>query len=127
MVAFPEHQRRAQQEIDHVVGRSRLPNFSDLPKLHYTHAMIKETMRWRPVAPFSMPHVSIGDDYYEGMFIPKGTIFIPNIVALNHDMREYGPDAELFNPQRFLESPNPDHLPLGTMATSLSASVVVSA
>ena len=68
MIAFPEVQRRAQVELDAVVGRNRLPTFVDAPRLPYARAIIRETLRWRPVAPFSILHVSTGEDWYEGMY-----------------------------------------------------------
>ena len=67
MIAFPEVQRRAQAEIDAVVGRNGLPTFADAPRLSYVCAIIKEILRWRPVAPFGMPHAATEEDWYEGM------------------------------------------------------------
>ena len=78
MVAYPDVQQRAQEELDSVVGRTRIPTFSDLPHLPYIRAMVKEALRWRPVAPFAIPHVSTEDDWYNGMFIPKGSMVIAN-------------------------------------------------
>ena len=60
MLAFPEVQRRAQAEIDDVVGRDRLPTFADSPRLPYVHAIIKEVLRWRPILPCGIPHAEIG-------------------------------------------------------------------
>ena len=102
MVAFPEAQRRAQAELDVVVGRDRLPTFSDAPHLPYIHALIKETLRWRSAAPFGLPHVATSEDWYEGMYIPKGTTCIANIWQCNHDRAVYGDDADEFRPERFL-------------------------
>ena len=51
MLLHPDVMRRAQQEIDTVVGRSRMPNFSDEPSLPYVSAIVKEVLRWRPVVP----------------------------------------------------------------------------
>ncbi|KIY64170.1 cytochrome P450 [Cylindrobasidium torrendii FP15055 ss-10] len=102
MLAFPEHQRRAQEELDRVVGRTRLPAFSDIDQLPYIHALIRETMRWRPVDPLGMVHVTVADDWYEGMYIPKGTIYVPNVWKFNHDEATYGPDADDFNPARWI-------------------------
>ena len=47
----PDVQRKAQAEIDAVVGQDRLPNFSDQAKLPYVNAIIKETLRWHPIFP----------------------------------------------------------------------------
>jgi len=51
MQLYPEVQRKAQEEIDRVVGRDRLPTISDRPNLPYIEAVIKELLRWNPVAP----------------------------------------------------------------------------
>ena len=51
MVKYPKVQKRAQEEIDRVVGRNRLPEFSDKDSLPYIFAMVKETVRWNMVNP----------------------------------------------------------------------------
>ena len=60
-----------------MVGRDRLPTFDDLPQLEYIGAIVSETLRWRPVAVLGgTPHATTADDWYEGMFIPKGSTII---------------------------------------------------
>ena len=51
LTLFPEVQRRAQAELDVVVGRDRLPTFDDRPRLPYIEALCKELMRWQMVTP----------------------------------------------------------------------------
>lgn len=51
MTLYPEAQRRAQAEIDSVIGVNRLPTFEDRPNLPYVEALFKEVLRWNPVAP----------------------------------------------------------------------------
>jgi cytochrome P450 len=51
LVLFPQVQRRAQAEIDAVIGRDRLPTFDDRPRLPYIDALCKELMRWQMVGP----------------------------------------------------------------------------
>ena len=51
MVMYPDIQRKAQAEVDRVVGRDRLPDFSDQPSLPYIEAIVRETLRWNPVVP----------------------------------------------------------------------------
>jgi len=104
MVAYPETQARAHAELDAVVGRSRLPTFADLPHLPYVRAMVKETLRWRPIAPSGVPHQTTEDDWYEGMFIPKGTICIPNVWHMNRDPEIFGKNTEHFDPARYLDA-----------------------
>ena len=52
MLKNPEAQRKAQEEIDRVIGSDRLPNFEDEPRLPYEGALVKEVFRWHQVAPF---------------------------------------------------------------------------
>ncbi|KAJ6540375.1 cytochrome P450 [Mycena capillaripes] len=102
MVLYPDVQSKVQAELDAVVGRSRLPTFADRDHLPYLQATVREALRWHPVDPVGLPHQSIEDDWYEGYFIPKGTICIPNVWALNRDVEAYGADAADFNPGRYL-------------------------
>src|SRR5579863_8460195 len=98
MIAYPEIQKRAQDQLDVVVGRARPPTFSDAPNLPYIQALVKETLRWRAALPLGIPHCITEDDWYEGMFIPKGTLCITNLWHCNLDPEAYGDDATKFNP-----------------------------
>ena len=46
MSLYPEVQKRAQEEIDRVVGKDRLPEFKDRDSLPYVAALIDECLRW---------------------------------------------------------------------------------
>jgi cytochrome P450 len=103
MIAYPEVQNRAHAELDEVVGSARPPTFADLPSLPYIRAMVKETLRWSPIVPLGVPHASSADDWYEGKFIPKGTICVQNMRVINYEPDVFGTDAGDFNPGRYLE------------------------
>ena len=103
MLSHPEVQVRAHTELDDVVGFARPPTFADLPSLPYIRAMVKEALRWSPSMPFGVPHASSADDWYEGMFIPKGTIILPNMRVINFDPAVFGGDSAQFNPARYLD------------------------
>ena len=109
MTAFPEVQVKAREEIDRVVGGQRLPSFQDRDSLPYIEAIIKETLRWHPLAPVGPPHMSDQEDEYRGYRIPKGAIILPSIKWFSADPGVY-PDPELFRPERFLE-PNEEPSP----------------
>ena len=79
MVMHPDMQRKAQEELDRVVGGDRMPTFEDRDSLPYLNALLKEVLRWHPVAPLAAPHRSTTDDEYNGYFIPAGTIVYPNL------------------------------------------------
>lgn len=51
MMHHPEVMRKAQAEIDAVVGRVRTPRFEDRDNLPYIRAIVRETLRWRPPGP----------------------------------------------------------------------------
>ncbi|KAJ3847214.1 cytochrome P450 [Lentinula lateritia] len=104
MILYPDVQEKVQEELDAVVGRDRLPTFADQESLPYLQATVREALRWHPVDPLGVPHQSNQDDWYEGYFIPKGTICIANVWSLNRDIEVYGPDASDFNPRRFLDN-----------------------
>src|SRR6266702_2255400 len=96
MLAYPEVQHQAHAELDEVIGSARPPTFADLPSLPYIRAMVKETLRWSLTVPFGVPHASSADDWYEGMFIPKGTICLQNMRLINSEPDVFGTDAERF-------------------------------
>ena len=51
MVKHPHVWKRAQAEIDAVVGTDRLPDFDDRSSLPFIDAIIREVLRWRPMLP----------------------------------------------------------------------------
>ncbi|KAG6898411.1 hypothetical protein C0992_004122 [Termitomyces sp. T32_za158] len=46
MVLHPECQKRAQEEIDSVIGTGHLPDFSDRESLPYVECILQETLRF---------------------------------------------------------------------------------
>lgn len=81
---YPEVQRKAQAEIDRVVGSGRLPDFSDEESLPYISAVVREVLRyvitcyqihfrlmqllnqprWRPVNPLGCSVQVLGGTIY---------------------------------------------------------------
>lgn len=59
MVLYPDVLKRAQAEVDSVVGRERMPSYGDQNNLPYIDAIVKEVLRWRPVAPLGQIHTSV--------------------------------------------------------------------
>ncbi|KAG8958071.1 hypothetical protein FRC00_003081, partial [Tulasnella sp. 408] len=108
MTLFPSVQKRAQAEIDRVIGSGRLPKFNDRSDLPYLHAAMLETLRWNTVLPNGVPHASRADDVYNGYFIPKGTTIIANVWGFSRDSKYY-PNPSMFDPERYLkQSPELD-------------------
>ncbi len=95
---------KARQELDIVVGRERLPTFDDSCKLPYISAIVEEVLRWRPVAPVGVPHVTNQEITYGGYRIPARSIIISNIWAIGREEEVYGRDTESFVPARWLDT-----------------------
>ncbi|TFK75553.1 cytochrome P450 [Pluteus cervinus] len=104
MIMYPDVQRKAQAEIDAVIGEDRLPTYADRDSLPYVNALALEALRWHSVTPTSVPHRVTEDNIYKGYFIPKGSIVTANIWGMAHDPAIYH-DPMVFNPARFLASP----------------------
>ncbi|KAG1880172.1 cytochrome P450 [Suillus subluteus] len=110
MVQHPYVLRRAQAELDDVLGSGesglpskakRLPTFKDRPKLPYCDAVFTETLRWGVPVPLNLPHRLTQPDTYEGMYIPQGSLVFGNIWAIMRDPGLYQ-DPEVFEPGRWL-------------------------
>ncbi|TFY70051.1 hypothetical protein EVG20_g2890 [Dentipellis fragilis] len=101
MTLFPDAQKKAQKEVDTVIGSGRLPTCEDKDSLPYVDAVCKEVLRWNPVAPLNIPHAAKADGFHNGYFIPKGTGIMVNLWTILHDPELYS-DPETFKPERFL-------------------------
>ena len=51
MALHPHVLKRAQEEVDRVIGKDRLPTFEDRENLPYVNALCKEVFRWENVVP----------------------------------------------------------------------------
>ncbi|KAJ7612206.1 cytochrome P450 [Roridomyces roridus] len=103
MIAYPEAQRKAQEEIDRVVGQDRLPNLDD--RLPYVQALILETHRFRPVSPMFVPHATTASERYNDYVIPSGSAIFANAWGMLHDPALFE-DPEDFRPERYLLTEN---------------------
>ncbi|KZT54938.1 cytochrome P450 [Calocera cornea HHB12733] len=103
MVLYPEVFRKVQAEIDSVSGGSA-PTFESRDQMPYLRAVMKETLRWRPVLPVGLPHMVAEDVEYKGYVVPKGTYIFGSIWNMCRDAQVY-PDYDTFRPERFLAEP----------------------
>ncbi|KZT32143.1 cytochrome P450 [Sistotremastrum suecicum HHB10207 ss-3] len=103
MVLHPEAQSRAQKELDALLRNERFPSFRDRQagNLPYLDALTKEVLRWAPVVPTAIPHVTRKEDEYRGWRIPAESLVIPNIWGVSRDDKLYK-DPHTFRPERFL-------------------------
>ncbi len=59
MVKYPEIQKKCQEELDAVVGRSRMPTYADRDFLPYISAAVRECLRWKPIDPVGEQTASV--------------------------------------------------------------------
>ncbi|ROV91045.1 hypothetical protein VMCG_09608 [Cytospora schulzeri] len=102
--AYPQIQKRAQEELDRVVGRDRLPNVEDEARLPYVHAIVKEVERCHNPFWLGTPHVASEDFTYKGKFIPKDTVLVLNTWTMHHDEKRH-PNPMEFDPDRYINDP----------------------
>ena len=126
MSLHPEVQRKAQAELDAVVGLARLPTLADRELLPYVNAVCKEVLRWHTSGPLGMAHVNTSDDEFNGYLIPRNSTVMVNVWyvqwrsnfttcpvsdllvrrAITQDPETY-PNPEKFAPERFLRDGKP--------------------
>ncbi|TMW89131.1 hypothetical protein EJD97_017625 [Solanum chilense] len=103
MLNQPKLMQKAIKELNDVVGMNRWVQESDLPRLNYIKACIKEAFRLHPISPFNVPHVSVSDTIIgEKHFIPKGSIVLLSRLGLGRNPRVWKNPLK-FKPERHLK------------------------
>ncbi|KAI9574120.1 cytochrome P450 [Boletus coccyginus] len=100
MTLYPSVMKKAQQELDSIVGTGELPTFADRSSLPYLEAVFTELLRWHSPNPITI-RCTTEDDVYDGYLIPAKSYVMVNIWAMLRDERTYTDPLE-FKPERFL-------------------------
>ncbi|KAL1564012.1 phenylalanine N-monooxygenase [Salvia divinorum] len=101
MINRPDLLAKACEELDRVVGKKRLVQESDIPKLNYIKACVKESFRLHPLSPFNVPHISSKDIDVGGYFIPKKSYVILSRRGLGRNPRIWDEPLR-FKPERHI-------------------------
>lgn len=98
----PKMQQRLRDEIREYLTPSLETahggNINDLP---YLSAVCNETLRFYPYMPIMLKE-AVHDSHIVGERIPKGTIIVYSAYTINRDKGLWGPDADEFNPERWM-------------------------
>lgn len=86
-----------------MVGRERKVNESDISKLIYLQAIIKEALRVCPPTPLLGPRETRKDCTINGYHVKEGTWLFTNLSKIHKDPCIW-PDPLEFKPERFLTS-----------------------
>ncbi|XVF36193.1 hypothetical protein REPUB_Repub19eG0037100 [Reevesia pubescens] len=92
--------KKIQEELDIQVGKERLVNDSDLSKLKYLQAVVKETLRLYPPT-LLFQRLCTQDFTINGYHVSAGTWVFLNIWKIQTDPRVWSDPYE-FKPERFL-------------------------
>ncbi|WVZ95577.1 hypothetical protein U9M48_041321 [Paspalum notatum var. saurae] len=101
MMNRPEVMQRAIAEVDTVVGKERLVQESDIPRLNYLKACIREAFRFYPYHAFNPPHVAMEDTVVSGYLIPKGSHVLVSRLGLGRSSDTWDAPLE-FRPERHM-------------------------
>ena len=114
--------RRLQAEIDDGIAGGTISSpvtDAEARQLPYLQAAIKEGLRILPPASGSnFKSVPAGGDILAGKFIPAGTQIGSSYLSIQHSTDIFGPDAELFRPERWLDA-SEDPARLAHMASTV--------
>ncbi|KAK7263999.1 hypothetical protein RJT34_31600 [Clitoria ternatea] len=94
---------KAKQELEQIIGKGKPVEESDIGRLPYLQAVIKETFRLHPAVPFLLPRKAVADVEVEGYRIPKDAQVWVNVWAIGRSSSIWK-NPNLFSPERFLNS-----------------------
>ncbi|PQM43103.1 geraniol 8-hydroxylase-like [Prunus yedoensis var. nudiflora] len=97
----PEKLSKAQQELEQIIGKGKPVEEADIARLPYLQAIIKETFRLHPAAPFLLPRKADSDVEICGYIVPKGAQVFVNAWAIGRDPSIWD-NPSSFMPERFL-------------------------
>ena len=98
----PKAMAKARSELDEVLGKGMIVEESDISKLPYLQAVVKETFRLHPPVPFLVPRKTEMESEILGYEVPKNAQVLVNVWAIGRDpMLWTNPNS--FVPERFLE------------------------
>ncbi|EXC17810.1 Cytochrome P450 76C4 [Morus notabilis] len=99
----PEVLSKARAELNQIIGKGKQVEESDIARLPYLQAVVKETFRLHPVVPLLLPRRAETDVEIGGFKIPKGAQIMVNAWAIGRDSGTWE-DPNEFKPERFLGS-----------------------
>ena len=103
MLTHPHVAKTIQEEIDDCVGSTRMPNYADKERMHYTMATVYEVLRYTSPIALNIPHRASRNQNFEGYFIPKDSLLISNHWFIHHDPKLWH-EPWVFKPERFLDN-----------------------
>ncbi|CAA0264647.1 unnamed protein product [Arabidopsis thaliana] len=101
LLGNPKTMTKVQDEINHVIGQNGDFQESDISKLPYLKAVVKETFRLHPAAPFLLPRKAETNVEILGFTMLKDSQVLVNVWAIGRDPLVWE-NPTYFEPERFL-------------------------
>ncbi|XP_022764621.1 cytochrome P450 714C2-like [Durio zibethinus] len=99
LASNPEWQDKARAEVLEICG-GELPDADMLRQMKILTMVINESLRLYPPVPI-MSRELLGNMKFGDIHVPKGVTVWTLALALHQDPDIWGPDADIFNPERF--------------------------
>ncbi|KAL2331295.1 hypothetical protein Fmac_018876 [Flemingia macrophylla] len=103
LINNPNAMSKAKRELEQTVGIGNPVEESDIARLPYLHATIKETLRMHASAPLLLPRKAKMDVEINGYTIPKAAQILINVWAIGRNPGIWD-NPNSFSPERFLGS-----------------------
>ncbi|KAI1454498.1 cytochrome P450 [Annulohypoxylon moriforme] len=106
LLASPFSYFKLREEIDNAIAEGKISSpiqLDEAKNLDYLQAVIYEGLRMNiPFSGLTMKQVPPEGDTIDGKFIPGGTRIAHSFLSIQRSTAIYGPDADLFRPERWL-------------------------
>ncbi|KAI0033619.1 cytochrome P450, partial [Vararia minispora EC-137] len=102
LASHPVVQQQLREEVAHVFDGSASPDYKEFKDLRWLNCVVMESLRLLPPIPLTLRQAMV-DDYIDGTFVPKGTLIYVPLRSINTWKETWGPDAEDFKPERWLD------------------------
>lgn len=103
-----EAQDKLREEVTPILAADSRPEYRTLKELQWLDCVVMESLRVLPPVPMTFRKTG-NADYLDGVYVPKNTILYIPIRVINTWQAIWGPDAEEFRPERWLNLPKSYH------------------
>lgn len=103
LIHNPEVLSKAKEELNQIIGKGNPVEESDIARLPYLQAIVKETFRLHPTVPLLLPRKAEADVEIQGFTVPKGAQVLVNAWAIGRDSSIWE-NPNSFKPERFMGS-----------------------
>lgn len=103
LIHYPKIMSKVEKELEQVIGKGNPVEETDVARLPYLQAVIKETFRLHPPVPLLLPRKAEVDVEIAGYIIPKDAQVLVNAWAIGRDPTKWE-NPNVFLPERFLDS-----------------------